>query len=176
MSIMLLSSIFSTPVKAAVAAFASPPAKTEKDAIWIREAMAGRWKTVVAKKPESAKEIIERAKPNAISKISPEMKMLLTSAALPSARYWAVNRIIAEFTPQSLNIAMRAGAVKTMAYKPYRSGPSSLAMNMVPRDEMRVEATSPHRRWKPPLAETLAMSAALLIVFCRPNIVCEFVN
>jgi hypothetical protein len=35
----------------------------------------------------------------------------------------------------------------------------------VPTDEMTVEATKPHKRWNPPLAETLAISAALLICF-----------
>jgi hypothetical protein len=38
-----------------------------------------------------------------------------------------------------------------------------LPMTIVPTDEMTVEATSPHKRWNPPLAETLAMSDALLI-------------
>ena len=114
-------------------------------------------------KPESAKETTESAKPKAISNISPETKMLLTSSARPSALYWAEQRIIAEFTPQSLNIPIRVGAVKIIEYNPYWSEPSSLAMKMVPTDEMSVDNTSPHSRWKPPLAETLAMSAALLM-------------
>ncbi len=37
-------------------------------------------------------------------------------------------------------------------------------MKMVPMDEITVEATSPQSRWKLPLAETFAMSWALLIV------------
>ena len=36
-------------------------------------------------------------------------------------------------------------------------------MNIVPAEEMTVETTIPHRRWKLPLADTLAISAALLI-------------
>jgi hypothetical protein len=31
---------------------------------------------------------------------------------------------------------------------------------------MIVEMTSPQSRWKPPLAETFAMSAALLVIGC----------
>ena len=53
------------PVKVAVAAFASPPARTAKEAIRISDAMAGRWKTVSAKNPESPKPMIESVKPNA---------------------------------------------------------------------------------------------------------------
>jgi hypothetical protein len=36
---------------------------------------------------------------------------------------------------------------------------------MVPTAETNVETTKPHITWKPPLTETLAMSAALLISF-----------
>ena len=36
-------------------------------------------------------------------------------------------------------------------------------MNIVPTDEIKVEITKPQRKWKLPLAETLAISAALLI-------------
>ena len=163
MSIMLFRCIFSVPVNAAVAALINPPVKMDKEAIWISGAIVGRLKTLVAKKPERAKEITDRTKPNAISKINPDTKMLLTSSALPSALYWAVNRIIAEFTPQSLKIMMRFGAVKTIAYKPYKSDPSNLAMKITPTEEMAVEITRPHRTLKPPLAETLAISPALLI-------------
>ena len=49
--------------------------------------MFGRLKAVVARKLESKKQVIESASPSAISKIIPEMKILLTSSALPSARY-----------------------------------------------------------------------------------------
>jgi hypothetical protein len=42
MSMMLLSSIFSMPVNAAVAAVISPPAKIEIEAIWIKEVISGR--------------------------------------------------------------------------------------------------------------------------------------
>jgi hypothetical protein len=39
-----------------------------------------------------------------------------------------------------------------------------------------VEITRPHSRWKLPFAETLAISAALLIFFLsRPYFVCMFV-
>ena len=76
------------------------------------------------------------------------MKTLLTSEFRSSALYWAVNRIIAELTPQSLNIIIMFGAIRTMPYSPYRSGPSSsgLAMRMVPIYEMPVESTSPQSR------------------------------
>jgi len=49
MSMMLLSSIFSMPVNAAVAALMSPPAKIVIEAIWIKEVISGRWNTFVAR-------------------------------------------------------------------------------------------------------------------------------
>jgi hypothetical protein len=152
-------------VNAAVAALTRPPVKTVKEAIWIRGAIAGRLKTVVAKKPESVNEIIESTNPNVISKTIPETKMLLTSEIRSSDPYWAVNLTIAELTPQSLKIIIKFGAVKTIPYKPYKSEPSNLAMNIVPIDEITVETTSPHSKWKLPLAEILAISTALLIIF-----------
>ena len=38
---------------------------------------------------------------------------------------------------------------------------------IVPTAEMTVETTKPHRRLKPPLAETLAISVALVISLSR---------
>ena len=79
MIIMLLNSIFSIPMNAAEAALINPPARMEREAIWISGAIEGRLKTLVAKKSESANEITDRTKPNAISKINPDKKMLLIS-------------------------------------------------------------------------------------------------
>jgi hypothetical protein len=42
-----------------------------------------------------------------------------------------------------ISFSMRFGAVKTTVYKPYKSEPSSLAMNIVPTDKMTVETTKP---------------------------------
>ena len=125
----------------------------------------GRWKTLVARKPESRKESTESAKPRIVSKISPEKKMLFTLAIWFSELYWAPYLIIAAFTPQSLKFEMRFGAVKAIVYMPYSDGASNLATNIVPTAEMTVEATKPHKRLKLPLAETLANFAALLIHF-----------
>lgn len=102
--------------------------------------------------------------------------MLLTSDALSSDRYWAVHLTIAEFIPQSRNTPMRLGVISTIPYRPYRSDPSSLAMKIVAIAEITVEITKPHSRWKLPFAETLAISAALLIFFLtQPYFVCMFV-
>lgn len=76
---------------------------------------------------------------------------------LCSAEYF----IIAVVTPQSLNVEMRLGAARAMAYKPMLSGPRRRAINMVPTAEMTVERTKPQSRWKPPLAEIFAISVAL---------------
>jgi hypothetical protein len=55
-------------------------------------------------------------------------------------------------------------------------------VNIVPNDEMTVEATMPHSRLKPPFTETLAIFAALVIRFFLKarlhadelkNVVCE---
>jgi hypothetical protein len=46
--------------------------KTEKETIWIRGAITGRLKTLVAKKSANKNEKTERSKPEATSKISPE--------------------------------------------------------------------------------------------------------
>ena len=102
--------------------------------------------------------------------------MLRTSDSLSSDRYWAVHLTIAEFMPQSRKTPMRLGAISTIPYKPYRSDPSSLAMKIVAIAEITVEITKPHSRWKLPVAETLAISAALLMfLFSQPIFVCMFV-
>ena len=102
--------------------------------------------------------------------------MLLTSNDLSSDRYWAVYLTIAEFMPQSRNTPMRVGVISTIAYRPYRSDPSSLAMKIVAIAEITVEITKPHSSWKLPFVVTLAISAALLIFFLsRPYFVCMFV-
>ena len=120
---------------------------------------------VVAKKPDSRNEAMESARPMTVSKISPAAKMFFTFAGLFSALYWAVYLIIAEFMPQSLNIAMRLGAAEAIVYRPYSDGDSTRAKIITPTAEMTVETTNPQKRWNQPLAETLAISAALLIYF-----------
>ena len=106
---------------------------------------------------------MESDEPITVSKTSPAAKMFFTFVVLFSALYWAVYLIIAEFMPQSLNIAMRFGAVKAIVYRPYSDGERTRAMIIVPTADMTVDATRPQKRWNPPLAETLALSAALLI-------------
>ena len=102
--------------------------------------------------------------------------MLLTSDALSSDRYWAVHLTIAEFMPQSRNTPMRLGVISTMPYRPYRFDPSSRAMKIVAIEDITVEITRPHSKWKLPFAETFAISAALLIFFLsRPYFGCMFV-
>jgi hypothetical protein len=135
------------------------------DATWIKDVNWGRLKTVDARKPDRKKESIVSNKPNTVLKTKPATKMLFMLAVLFSDLYWAVNFVIALLTPQSLNNEIRFGAVKAIEYKPNSEGANSLATKTVPAAEMTVEATNPHRRWKLPLAETLAISAALLILF-----------
>src|SRR3989337_4187738 len=159
---MLVSSIFSTPVKADWAAVRRAPAKMANDAISINGLMSGRWKMFVARKPESKNEIKESDKPRASSKISPAIKMFFTFDGLFSELYCATYFIIAAFIPQSLNIIMRFGAVKAIVYMPYSEGDSSLATIITYTAGMIVEVARPQKRWNPPLAETLAISAALL--------------
>ena len=130
---------------------------------------------VVAKKSARAKDATESTNPTAISNISPDMKMLLISLILSSERYWAAYLIMAEFMPQSLNIAISVGAVRAIPYRPYRSEPSKRAMKIVPTAEMIVDATKPHSRWKPPRVETLAISAALLNLIV-PNFELTYVD
>jgi len=123
----------------------------------------------VAKKPDSRKETMDKEKPRTSSKNSPATRMLFTFAVLFSDRYWAVNFIIAEFTPQSLNITMRFGAIKAIATTPYSDGDSSLAISITPRADVIDEAAKPQKRLNPPLAETLAMLIALLTEASSPN-------
>lgn len=145
------------------------PAKMVKDATWIRGFMSGRWKMFVAKKPDSRKEIRESEKPRANSKSNPAARTLFTFAVLFSDLYWAVYFIMAEFTPQSLKIVMRLGAIKAIATRPYSGGDRSLATSMTPMADMIVEVANPQKRWNPPLAETLAILIALLIEARSPN-------
>ena len=46
---------------------------------------------------------------------------------------------------------------------------------MVPTAEITVETTKPHRRLNPPLAETLAISAALVMCLSRLLLVCKLI-
>ena len=113
-TVTLLSSIFSKPMKAAVAALNNAPAKMSKEAVSIRGAMAGRRKISAAKNPDSRKERAVRAKPMEVSKINPETNIFLSSAVLFSALYCAVYFVMAESMPQSRNAWMRFGAIKAM--------------------------------------------------------------
>ena len=124
--------------------------------------MSGRWKRVVAKKPERRKQTKDRDKPRTTSKSRPPARMLFTFAVLFSALYWAVYFIIAEFTPQSRNIVMRFGAIKATATMPYSGGERSLAKSMTPTADMIDEIATPQKRLKPPRAETRAILIALL--------------
>ena len=57
-----------------------------------------------------------------ISKANPETKMLLIFATLFSLLYSAEYFIMAVVTPQSLNVEIRFGAARAIAYKPMLSG------------------------------------------------------
>jgi len=147
----------------AVAALISPAASIESDAICIKGAMVGRFKTLTAKKSARKKDTIVNTKPTETSNIKPVKNMLLISLVLPSARNWAVNFIIAELTPQSLKMPIMAGTVRTTVYKPYSSEPRRRAMNIVPTAEITVETIKPQSKSKLPLAETFAISPVLLM-------------
>ncbi len=74
---------------------------------------------------------------------------------------------MAEFTPQSLNTVMRFGAMEAIAIRPYSDGDSNLAMIMTPITDINVEVTRPQKRLNPPLAETLAILIALVMMMAR---------
>ena len=95
-------------------------------------------------------------------KSNPAARMFFTFAVLFSALYWAVYFIIAEFTPQSLKSVMRVGAIMAIATMPYSDGERSVATIMPPMADMTVEMVEPQKRLNPPLAETLAISIALV--------------
>jgi hypothetical protein len=59
-------------------------------------------------------------------------------------------------------------------YNPKLLAPKSLAIKIVPTEDMTVEAINPHIKWKLPLAETLAISAALDILSFKPT--CGFMG
>jgi len=90
-------------------------------------------------KSERINERRERDKPNVNSKRTPADKMPFTFAILFSDRYLAINRVMAEFMPQSLRIAKRFGATTAIASMPMSEGDSSLARNMMPNADMIVE-------------------------------------
>jgi hypothetical protein len=64
-------------------------------------------------------------------------------AILFSDRYLAINRVMAEFMPQSLSCAKRFGATTAIASMPISEGDSSLARNMMPNADMIVEIIKP---------------------------------
>jgi len=115
-----------------------------------------------AKKPESIKETKDNEKPKTSSESTPAVRMPFTSAVLFSDLYCATYFVIAKFTPQSLNIVMRLGAIKTIETKPYSDGERSLAMIITPTADIIVEAIEPQKRLNPPLAETLAILIAFV--------------
>ena len=127
-------------MKADCAAVVRAPAKTVREAIWIKGSMSGLWKMFVARNPEDRKDRRVRERPRTTSKMMPAARMFFTWVVLSSARYWAVYFIIAEFTPQSLNMVMRLGAIMATATMPYSGGERSLARSMTPMAEMTVEA------------------------------------
>lgn len=88
--------------------------------------------------------------------------MFLTFAGLFSELYCAIYFIIAGLMPQSWNSEIRFGAIKTIVTMPYSDGDRSLATSIMPTAEMIVDAATPQKRLNPPLAETLAISAALV--------------
>ncbi len=88
-----------------------------KDAIWIRGTMLGR-SSAFAMKPETEKEKIDKENPSRISKITTEAKTFFTFASLFSDLYCAVYFIVAQSTPQSLNIPIRLGPVKAIKTSP----------------------------------------------------------
>ena len=85
----------------------------------------------------------ERDKPNANSKSTPADKMPFTFAILFSDLYLAINRVMAEFMPQSLSSVKRFGAITAIASMPISEGESSLARNMMPNADIIVEIIKP---------------------------------
>ena len=70
--------------------------------------------------------------------------------------------MIAEFIPRSVKIVINCGATRTTANKPYSLGGSMRAKMIMLMPEITVEAASPQKMLKPPLAEVLAIVLALL--------------
>ena len=90
-------------------------------------------------KSERINERRERDKPNVSSKRTPADRMPFAFAVLFSDRYLAINRVMAEFTPQSLSCAKKFGATTAIASMPISEGDSSLARNMIPNVDIIVE-------------------------------------
>ena len=123
----------------------------------------------VAKKLESRKQMNDKDNPRISSKSKPATIMFFTFTDFFSDVYCAVNFIIAEFMPQSLNVAIIYGAVKAIVIKPFSGRERRFATSITPTDEMIVEIATPQKRLKLPLAETLAILTALLTSFPNMN-------
>jgi len=119
-------------------------------------------KMFVAKKPERKKDIIDNEKPRISSKTITAAKTFFTFASLFSDLYWAVYFIVAQSTPQSLNIAMRLGPIKAIATRPYSDSERIPATIITPTADMIDETARPQKMLNTPLAETLAKLLALL--------------
>ena len=150
--------------------------KIIRDAIWINGVMFGRWNMFVAKKLESRKQMSDKDNPRVSSKSKPATIMFFTFAGFFSDVYWAVNFIIAEFMPQSLNAAIMYGPVKAIVIKPFSGRERRFATSITLNDEMIVDMATPQKRLKLPLAETLAILTALLTSFPNMNVFFNLVN
>ena len=123
----------------------------------------------VAKKLESRKQMNDKDNPRISSKSKPANIMFFTFAVLFSDVYWAVNFIIAESIPQSLNVAIMYGVIKAIVIKPFSGRERRFATSITPNDEIIVEIATPQKRLKLPLAETLAILTALLTSYPNMN-------
>ena len=72
-----------------------------------------------------------------------KLRRLLEIFGFLKVRYLAINRVMAEFMPQSLSCAKRFGAITAIASMPILEGDSSLARNMMPNADMIVEIIKP---------------------------------
>lgn len=100
--VSVFSSILSNPTKADWVAVDIAPERIVAEAMAIRLAVSGLWKTVVAMSVDSAMDMSVSAVPVMVLKVSPAEIMFLVSSSLPSALRLAVYFVRAEFIPQSL--------------------------------------------------------------------------
>jgi len=101
--VRVFSSILSNPTKVDCVAVDIAPERMVAEAMAIRLAVSGLWKTVVAMNVDSAMDMSVSAVPVRVSKVSPAAIMFRVFSSLPSALRLAMYFVRAEFIPQSLN-------------------------------------------------------------------------
>ena len=120
--------------------------KMDREAIWTRGVMSGRFRMFVAMNPDRKKEIIVRRVPIKNSKVIDATMMFLSFLWLFWCLYWAVYFIVAWSIPRSRMTWIKVGAVRAIPTKPYSPSCRIPATTITDMEEIIEERAIPQKR------------------------------